>query len=892
MNAAAVITTESAKRLPFDILRAYGIREEVIGIWKKLYGDSLLPIQEQAIIRHNVLNSRNLIIFAPTSSGKTLVGEIVSVHYAMAKKRALYLVPMKALAEEKYHHFRETYGELGVKTIISTHDRKEFDQDLERKEFHIAVVVFEKLNALFVKNPNLLEGIGLVVVDELQMVGDETRGAGLELLLTKLLLSPFKPQLLGLSAVLGDAESLARWLKAELLIDTRRPVELRKGILCGDRFTYLEHNSGNEGEEKWPLPEAGNEELSTLYAAKYLGEEKGEQSIVFLADKPATEALGARLKDMVDFPPASGALEELKCFEDSCSKDLLLSLLSKGISIHNADLSWEERDLVERYFRKGEIMVLLSTSTLAIGINLPAKNVFIPEKKWHTPRRGSQLSMADITKAEHENMGGRAGRLGLVGEFGRAILVTSSPFHKKTLYDYYVIGGFEKLRPSLNEQDIDLYCLNLVASGICSGEEEIENFLLSTYIGVSCWKELGDSGGRGVFSARIRKVVEKCLSWGLLKRDAQERLQATERGKVTAQMGISIDTCLNLLKWMELCDPLRVSDVEVLVAAALTTDAREIHVPLSKREFRESKYRSLFHKEVQGLGEGDKILFKSILGPSHRLLYEQERALKKALILNVWLSSAPTKEIEEAHGLFSGAIKKMGEEFSWLVEAISTLAKAEGWPEQVTKKMDFLSDRLSYGVDSKGLSLARLKIRGLGRGYISALLQNGYDSPEALAQLPIEELEKFLPRSLARRVAKEVSRFAEPASAALVSEHPETYQVQTRPEPASDAVLVVDKNYPGTAEYLGKPVKLTSKQYWLLAALAESPGKCVPYDIIYKKMWGESVAVETQQISYHKAQILKKLSKAARKGKAKGLITPVFGQGLVLALKPSEVRLV
>ncbi|MFQ5853437.1 MAG: DEAD/DEAH box helicase, partial [Candidatus Binatia bacterium] len=102
MNPAEVLTTESVKRLPFDILRAYGIREEVIGIWKNSYGDFLLPIQEKAIIRHSVLNGRNVIIFAPTSSGKTLVGEIVSVQYAMAKKRALYLVPMKALAEEKY----------------------------------------------------------------------------------------------------------------------------------------------------------------------------------------------------------------------------------------------------------------------------------------------------------------------------------------------------------------------------------------------------------------------------------------------------------------------------------------------------------------------------------------------------------------------------------------------------------------------------------------------------------------------------------------------------------------------------------------------------------------------------------------------------------------------
>ena len=888
MNTAEMLATESPKGIPFDVLRAYGIGEEIIRTWKESYGESLLPIQERAVIRYNVLGGRNLVIFAPTSSGKTLVGEIVSVHYAMAKKRALYLVPMKALAEEKYHHFRDTYGELGVKTIISTHDRKEYDQALERKEFHIAVVVFEKLNALLVKNPNLLEGIGLVVVDELQMVGDETRGPTLELLLTKILLSPFKPQLLGLSAVLGEAENLACWLKAELLIDARRPIELRKGILSRGAFTYFEHNSGREGEENWPLPEAGNEELEALYAAKYLAEEKGEQSIVFFPDKPATEALGARLVDMVDFPPASGAIEELKSFEDSCSKDLLLSLLSKGIAIHNADLSWEERNLVERYFRKDEIRVLLSTSTLAMGINLPAKNVFIPQKKWHTPRRGSQLSMTDITKAEHENMGGRAGRLGFVGEFGRAILVTSSPFHKKALYDYYVKGGFEKLRPALKEEDIDLYCLNFVASGICSTEEGIESFLLSTYTGISCWKGAAERDQSGTFSARIRNVVEKCLSWGLLKRDVQEKLQATERGKVTAQMGISIDTCLNLLKWMELCDPLRVSDLEVLVAAVLTTDAREIHVPLSKREFRESRYRSLFHKEVQNLGETDKVLFKSILGPSHRLLYDQERALKKAMVLNAWLSSAPTKEIEQTHGLFSGAIKKMGEEFSWLVEAISTLAKTEGWPEQVTKKMDLLSERLSSGVDLKGLSLAKLKIRGLGRGYISRLVGNGYDSTEALAELPVEELEKFLPGDLARRVAKEVSRLAKPTSSPAVKEDARAEVRGSK----SNAVLIVDKKHPGTIEFRGRTVKFTSKQFWLLASLAGSPGKCVAYDAIYKKMWGDSVAVETQQISYHKAQLLKKLSKVAPKAEVKGLITAISGEGLILVLKPSEVNLI
>ena len=101
MKTAKVLTQSSSKGIPFEILRAYGIGDEIINIWKNSYGDCLLPIQEKAIVKHNVLGGKNLIIFAPTSSGKTLVGEIVSVHYAMAKKRALYLVPDESIGRGK-----------------------------------------------------------------------------------------------------------------------------------------------------------------------------------------------------------------------------------------------------------------------------------------------------------------------------------------------------------------------------------------------------------------------------------------------------------------------------------------------------------------------------------------------------------------------------------------------------------------------------------------------------------------------------------------------------------------------------------------------------------------------------------------------------------------------
>ena len=107
-------------------------------------------------------------------------------------------------------------------------------------------------------------------------------------------------------------------------------------------------------------------------------------------------------------------------------------------------------------------------------------------------------------------------------------------------------------------------------------------------------------------------------------------------------------------------------------------------------------------------------------------------------------------------------------------------------------------------------------------------------------------------------------------------------------ESVNKAILVVDQRHPGTIEFQGKDVKVTSKQFWLLAALADSPGKCVSYDALYNKVWGDEVSVELQQLSYHKSQLLKKISRVAPKSNVKTLITPISGEGMVLNLRRTK----
>ncbi|HVV51092.1 MAG TPA: DEAD/DEAH box helicase [Polyangia bacterium] len=290
-----------------DTLEAYNVPTDLLDIWRNTVGPTLLPVQEMAVKEYGLFSGGNLIVFSPTSLGKTFIGEMAAVKAARENARVFYLVPQKALAEEKYREFSKRYSKAGIDVVISSRDRREFDGQILGRQFQIAIVVYEKLQTLLVAQPNIVQGVGLVVVDELQMLTDDERGAGLELLLTKLKMAESRPRLVGLSAVLGKASLLAEWLEAKLLIDTRRPVELRKGVLCQGVFRYREHNSEREGAEEIQVPPTKDRGELLVAAADALTR-RGEQVIVFVPDRATATTLARRLATRARLAGADGAL--------------------------------------------------------------------------------------------------------------------------------------------------------------------------------------------------------------------------------------------------------------------------------------------------------------------------------------------------------------------------------------------------------------------------------------------------------------------------------------------------------------------------------------------------------------------------------------------------------
>jgi len=203
------------------------IPEKLLGIIKSEGITTLRPAQEKAV-KKGLLQGRNLLVCTPTASGKTLIAELASLKSIIeGRGKAVYIVPLKALASEKYRDFKRRYGNI-AKIALSVGDTDSADPYLA--EYDLIVVTAEKLDSLIRHHSPWISGVGTVVVDEVHLLNDPERGPTLEILLTILKQLLKNAQIIALSATIGNAEELAEWLQADLIVDEWRPVKLHKGV--------------------------------------------------------------------------------------------------------------------------------------------------------------------------------------------------------------------------------------------------------------------------------------------------------------------------------------------------------------------------------------------------------------------------------------------------------------------------------------------------------------------------------------------------------------------------------------------------------------------------------------------------------------------------------------
>ena len=197
----------------------------------------LRPSQEKAI-GAGLLEGSNLLVCTPTASGKTLIAEIALIKSIMENKgKGIYIVPLRALATEKFKEFKKKYEKL-IRIAVSIGNMDSTDSYLA--DYDLIFCTSEKLDSLIRHNSPWLKYIKTVVVDEIHLLNDLSRGPTLEVTLTILKTLLSNPQIIGLSATIGNPKELADWLEAKLVQDSWRPVELKKGVYLKGNLEFLD----------------------------------------------------------------------------------------------------------------------------------------------------------------------------------------------------------------------------------------------------------------------------------------------------------------------------------------------------------------------------------------------------------------------------------------------------------------------------------------------------------------------------------------------------------------------------------------------------------------------------------------------------------------------------
>jgi len=370
----------------------------------------LNPAQKEVVDRGLLTNGFNCVLQMPTGAGKTWLAEQAILATLRNGRRTVYLTPLRALANELVDRWRIRFGEYEVGVFTGEFGKhKAYPVPFERAR--LLVMTPERLDFCtrnWRSHWGWIPDVDLLVVDELHLLGDRGRGPRLEgAILRMQRLNPFL-QILGLSATLGNRAELAEWLSGIHFGSDWRPIPIT--WKCA-RF-----------QRAMDKPRILQEEVQRCVAGN-------GQSLVFVQSRRRAEALAA---------------------------ELAKSGLSAGH--HHAGLDSNERKRIEHEYRSGVLRILVSTGTLEMGLNLPARQVVL-----YDLQRFDGVEFVPLSTNTVWQRAGRAGRRGLDDQ-GEVVLI--APSWDRTA-EKYVRGQFDRVLSGLSSpHSLSEQILAEVSSGL------------------------------------------------------------------------------------------------------------------------------------------------------------------------------------------------------------------------------------------------------------------------------------------------------------------------------------------------------------------------------------------------------------------------------------------
>jgi len=873
----------------------------------------LLPVQEQIIKNKMLFSEKNLLIHAPTSTGKTFLAELVMLHTSFQHRKSVYLVPLRVQAEEMFRTLRNRHKKYGLQILISTSDYRHHDPLLEQGRFHIAVVVYEKMFQLIARQPSILDKIQLIVFDDIDLIFDSERGTTADFLLTRCLGS--SARCIALSACLPEPAPIAQWMKAVLIHSNIRPVPLKKGILYNGTFYYMDEH-GNPKEE--PFFDESLSESPLLFQTIQKLTQEEETCLIFMKTRNEVRALAWELAEYLHLPPAEQSVEQIKSLEPTRARDALLHAFQHGIGFHYSDLLPEERQIVEQAFRHRELRVLVATSTLSKGLNLPVDNVIISHEKWHYADKKGNGGPSPLSLPEYENMAGRAGRYGYSNQPARAILIATSEEEKNQLYSWYIQQSFPLSFPPNNIAGLNTPLLSVIASYQSVTMEHLEEFLRSSW---RANEQISMNREPNLFSTLATDFMDSCFRRGFCIKKNLYRYGLTPRGVIIATKGVSPDTLEQLEQWLNTVRGRERDELDILLTASLTPDAWLPQFEFSLQEFQSKTYLQLL-RETPLRTPWDVItpIQKFHQGLAEPHLHES-KGLKIAFVLRSWICGKSLSEIEEEFAVSAGQVVQAGARISWILDVLVQLAElmSINHPDEFR----ILAEQVRWGIPVEGLSLARIFEGLLSRSQILTLLANGIKDIESVLKTSSSILSRYLPSTTilklkqhAQKIRSKNFKFNSTSSSPVfkpkASQEPFFLQAdkpitpersydlveERKPKPLSSFsstktdtpkeetkyLLVLDMKRPGEVWVEGKKIRVPEKQYRLLCLLAQNAGCCVSYEKVYKELWND-IIVEDAQMAFQKCMLLRKLCEVSPEWKERLRTIPKRGFMLDLPLQ-------
>jgi len=642
----------------------------------------------------------NVVASAPTASGKTALAELAICETLQRGGTALFVAPLRALTNEKESEW-ERFEDLGYSVYVVTGER---DLNPRRAEHaDILVMTPEKTDSATRKHDSrrysFVTDVDLCVIDEVHLLDSEKRGATLEVTVSRLR-RLCDPRIVALSATMPNVADVAEWLDAPeactfAFDDEYRPVELHAGVRT---YTHGENSFADK--------------YRRLYKALDIAEphiREDGQALVFVASRQDTVRAAEKARDELaerDIPIGARGDYDFHTDAEQLEDATLRKSVLDGVAFHHAGLSKGDKDRVEEWFKEGKIELLFSTSTLAWGVNLPARCVVIRDTKHHDPLEGE----VDMSPLDVLQMLGRAGRPGY-DDVGYGWIVCDNS--EADRYRRLLAEG--KPIESQLAGELDAHLNAEIAMGTVGDLDDVMAWLETTYYYVRARSEPAAYEFE-TLRDRVRETLESLVERGFVETGPDLSVEATPLGRLASKFYLRLDTAE---RFHDLATGSDLDETAIIRAVAGAAEFDSVSLRQSERD--------AVDDALAGVDAGD------LESGGRKVL---------AICRGAMIGSTPADLRSDAWVIRQNALRLLG--------ALRAFCDrfADG---HVANRARRVAARIEHGVDADAVGLTA--VDGVGSGRASKLADAGLATPADLRAAGAEGLvDAGLSEGVAERV--------------------------------------------------------------------------------------------------------------------------------------------